>query len=343
MDESIHLMVTSPPYPMIAMWDGMFSQQNNDIKKALDLKDGNLAFELIHKELDSVWKECYRVLRPGGFACINIGDATRKLGDTFKLYSNHFRILQYCHQLGFDTLPVILWRKQSNAPNKFMGSGMLAAGAYVTLEHEYILILRKGSKREFHTLAEKENRMESAYFWEERNSWFSDIWDFKGVRQDLSNRITRSRSAAYPFELAYRLINMYSVKGDTVLDPFLGTGTSLLAAIASDRNSIGIEWDVHFRDVIVSSLQNTCQSMNTFIQKRLDNHRSFIKEYQKTKPVKYKNIHYHFPVMTKQETKLKLNYIKDITLVANDEIIVSHTEYESQQIPPMISLKGFNS
>ena len=104
---------------------------------------------------------------------------------------------------------------------------MYPGGAYVTLEHEYILILRKNGKRKFTTQPEKQNRRESAYFWEERNIWFSDIWDLKGIRQDIQQKDIRTRSAAFPFELAYRLINMYSVFGDTILDPFLGTGTTI--------------------------------------------------------------------------------------------------------------------
>jgi len=132
---------------MIEMWDEIFSKQKPSIGKALRRKDGNQAFELMNRELDRVWKEVYRVLKDGGFACINIGNATRKIGEEFRLYSNHSRILEYCLKLGFSSLPEILWRKQTNAPNKFMGSGMLPAGAYVTLEHEHILVLRKGNKR----------------------------------------------------------------------------------------------------------------------------------------------------------------------------------------------------
>ena len=124
---SIELMITSPPYPMIEMWDEIFSKQNPAIGEALREENGNQAFELMNKELDKVWKEVYRVLIDGGFACINIGNATRKIGDEFKLYSNHSRILEYCINLGFSSLPEILWRKQTNAPNKFMGSGMLAS------------------------------------------------------------------------------------------------------------------------------------------------------------------------------------------------------------------------
>ncbi|MBW1803357.1 MAG: site-specific DNA-methyltransferase, partial [Deltaproteobacteria bacterium] len=175
-DASVDLVVTSPPYPMIEMWDGVFSGQNPKIKKALINDDGPLAFELMHKELDPVWNETHRVLKRGGIVCINIGDATRTIGDDFALYPNHARILSHFFSSGFSSLPAILWRKQTNAPNKFMGSGMLAPGAYVTLEHEFVLILRKGGKRDFKNPDEKKLRRESAFFWEERNLWFSDIW-----------------------------------------------------------------------------------------------------------------------------------------------------------------------
>lgn len=142
-DSSVQLVVTSPPYPMIEMWDDIMSQQNPQINGALQDYNGNLAFELMHKELDLVWNEVKRVLIPGGIACVNIGDATRTLNGNFALYPNHARILSYFISNGFVNLPNIIWRKQTNAPNKFMGSGMLPAGAYVTLEHEWILIFRK--------------------------------------------------------------------------------------------------------------------------------------------------------------------------------------------------------
>jgi len=92
----------------------------------------------------------------------------------------------------------------------------------------------------------KKCRKESSYFWEERNVWFSDIWKLKGVRQLLNDKNTRNRSAAFPFELAYRLINMHSIREDTVLDPFAGTGTTTLASIASSRNSVVYEIDPDF-------------------------------------------------------------------------------------------------
>ena len=155
---SVDLIVTSPPYPMIQMWDATFCQQDPRIADALQAGRSEEAHERMHCLLDAVWAESFRVLKPGGFACINIGDATRSIDGTFALFPNHARILRHLSRAGFTLLPDILWRKPTNAPNKFMGSGMLPAGAYVTLEHEYILIFRKGGKRIFSTEAQKQNR-----------------------------------------------------------------------------------------------------------------------------------------------------------------------------------------
>jgi len=179
--ESVDLVITSPPYPMIEMWDKQFSSLNHEIKDALDKENGTEAFNLMHEELNKTWKEVYRVLKIGGFVCINIGDATRKIGNSFQLFSNHSRIIHNFQQLDFSVMPSIIWRKQTNKPNKFMGSGMLPSGAYVTLEHEHILIFRKGNNRKFDN-AQKSLRQNSSYFWEERNIWFSDIWmDLKEI------------------------------------------------------------------------------------------------------------------------------------------------------------------
>jgi len=324
-DKSIDLMVTSPPYPMIEMWDEIFSEQNPEIKTALANKHGNRAFELMHKELDKVWNEVFRVLKNGGFACINIGDATRKLDDRFRLYSNHSRILQHCIEIGFEPMPEILWRKQTNAPNKFMGSGMLPAGAYVTLEHEFILMLRKDGKRNFKTEEDKLNRQKSAYFWEERNNWFSDVWEgLKGTRQNHIDKAIRERSGAYPFELAYRLINMFSVRGDTVLDPFLGTATTTIASMVAGRNSIGIEIDKNFRDSIIQRIDTAIDTSKEQIENRLKNHLEFMKQRSTLKgEPKYTNSVYGFPVMTRQELELTLDEIETIEKVEN-EITVTY-------------------
>jgi len=306
-DQSIQLMVTSPPYPMIEMWDEGFGKSNPEIIKAIKVGDGWKSFELMHQILDDIWAECYRVLTVGGFACINIGDATRSIGGEFALYTNRARIDQKMRELGFTPLPDILWRKQSNAPNKFMGSGMLPAGAYVTYEHEYIAIYRKGGKRQFKTLEEKQLRRESAFFWEERNIWFSDLWNLKGTRQKLNGKELRERSAAYPFELPFRIIAMYSVKGDIILDPFMGTGSTHAAAIGLKRNSIGYEIDQSFEDTIEETKKNGVDWGIKRQQQRIDDHLEFIKQREASgKKIKHFNEHQNFKVMTSQERELRI-------------------------------------
>ena len=310
-DDTIDLVVTSPPYPMIAMWDEQFAAVDPVIGAALSEQDGVRAFELMHSALDEVWSECHRVLRPGGLAGINIGDATRKIGGEFRLFSNHSRILQKMASLGFSILPDILWRKPTNAPNKFLGSGMLPAGAYVTYEHEYILIVRKGGLRRFSS-ADKARRRRSAFFWEERNAWFSDVWvDLVGTRQPLGNGgvdalEARARSAAFPFELAYRLIQMHSLIGDTVLDPFLGTGTTAATAIASGRSSIGFEIDDSLERPIRNAIEAAVPLGRQYAQRRLDAHLDFLRSrLEQGRPCRHVNHHYGFPVVTSQETDLQ--------------------------------------
>jgi len=328
-DKSIDLMITSPPYPMIKMWDKIFLKQNPKIAEALENEDGKTAFELMNRELDKVWKEIYRVLKDGGIACINIGDATRKIGDEFKLYSNHSRILRSCLELGFSALPEILWRKQTNAPNKFMGSGMLPAGAYVTFEHEFMLILRKGSKRKFTSEEERKRRRESSFFWEERNLWFSDVWEgLKGTRQNNIDKNIRDRSGAYPFELPYRLINMFSLRGDTVLDPFLGTGTTTIASIATGRNSVGFEIDSNFKEHIISRLENLVEFSNQLLQKRIENHLNFVQEQTKTRGrLRYTSSYYGFPVVTSHEKEIIFDKLTRIRIRVN----IIEAEYRDEK------------
>ena len=324
--ESVDLVVTSPPYPMIEMWDEIFSTQSQRVRNALKKNDGLFAFEEMHRQLDKVWDELARVLKPGGIACINIGDATRTINEHFALYTNHSRILGHMHAIGFTALPTILWRKQTNAPNKFMGSGMMPPGAYVTLEHEYVLILRKGGKRNFFHMDEKKNRWQSAYFWEERNQWFSDVWmDLKGTTQNLVDNKARNRSAAFPFELPYRLINMFSVKGDMVLDPFLGVGTTMFAAMAAGRNSVGYEIDSHLREFILPRSTRIVDFANRRISKRLEAHIEFVRErFQKKGRFKYINAQYLFPVITKQEKELLLNQLESVSPSEKDGLKVTY-------------------
>jgi DNA modification methylase len=325
---TVDLVVTSPPYPMIEMWDSMFIGQNVEIGQALAKGDGSAAFEMMHVELDAVWQEVWRILKQGGIACINVGDATRTIANRFRLYPNHSRILNQFLKLGFQALPVILWRKQTNAPNKFMGSGMLPPSAYVTLEHEYILILRKGPKREFKLETEKQNRRESAFFWEERNAWFSDIWmDLKGASQNLSDRAARMRSAAFPFDVPYRLINMFSVKGDLVVDPFLGIGTTMWAAMTAGRNCIGYEIEGGLRDEIDVLKRTILPFANEIIKNRIRNHMDYLDTNTNSRSgFNYKNTYYNFPVKTRQEAEILLNPLMMIETTSKNSFEITYSD-----------------
>jgi DNA modification methylase len=346
--ESVDLVVTSPPYPMIKMWDAVFARLNPTIQKALADEKGMVAFEMMHKELDRAWHEIYRILKFGGMVCINIGDATRTIGDNFILYPNHSRVLNHMLYIGFSSLPEILWRKQTNSPNKFMGSGMLPAGAYVTLEHEHILILRKGPKRVFRGAADKRVRRESAIFWEERNAWYSDVWfDLKGTPQTMKYKDVRKRSAAYPFEIPYRLINMFSVKGDTVVDPFLGTGTTMIAAVAAGRNCLGFEIEPDFRKCILGGMSAAAKVSYEKIKNRLEGHMTFVKQrLESGGRFKYTNKHYGFPVVTNQERELMFELPESITETGADifkvcyldnplkENVINPQEFSFPQLSP---------
>lgn len=333
-DNSVDLVVTSPPYPMIEMWDEVLGQQNPEIIKALGSNSPKLAFELMHYELDKVWAECWRVMKEGTFLCINIGDATRTVDGEFSLYNNNTRIISACEKIGFNNLPNILWRKATNAPNKFMGSGMLPCGAYVTLEHEWILIFRKGSKRAFKTALEKKERRGSSFFWEERNIWFSDIWDLKGVKQKIDKSPTRERNASFPLELPFRLINMFSQKGDVVLDPFVGLGTTILAAILCERNSVGYEIDPLLHDIIDDNIENfDIDEANRSISDRFHRHINFIEERELAKKeVKHYNDRLGCKVMTGQESELIFHFIKNISKIPTADNQLSYeTSYYSDR------------
>jgi len=261
-DSSVHLMVTSPPYPMIQMWDDQFSKMDTKIAelwKTLEA-DGreetvNQIYDAMHENLAQVWQETFRVLVDGGIACINIGDATRSVNGKFRLFPNHARIIERCERIGFTTLPYILWKKPTTKPKykgkgAFLGSGFLPPNAYVTLDCEFILIFRKGNLRRFprHDAC----RYESAFSKKQRDTWFSQIWTVTGARQTESQ--LERRIAAFPDEIVERLVRMFSVKGDIVLDPFLGSGTTTKVAMLNQRCSVGYEVDENLLPLIRSKI-----------------------------------------------------------------------------------------
>ena len=258
-DGVVQLMVTSPPYPMIQMWDALFAKVDPKIAELWQKLNANaveenvrLIYDAMHENLAKVWQEAYRVLVEGGIACINIGDATRTINGKFQLFSNHSRITEICGKIGFTTLPYILWKKPTNKPTykgkgAFLGSGFLPPNAYITLDCEFILIFRKGKLRKFQPHDKK--RYDSVFTKKQRDEWFSQIWTLKGTRQTTSQ--LERRTAAYPEEIAERLIRMFSVKGELVLDPFLGSGTTTKIAIKNERNSVGYELDENLLPTII--------------------------------------------------------------------------------------------
>ncbi|MFP8953208.1 DNA methyltransferase [Natrialbaceae archaeon A-arb3/5] len=314
-DESVELVVTSPPYPMIEMWDDLFAELDPTVGDALESGDGQRAFEAMHRQLDRVWDELERVLVDGGLVCLNVGDATRSLDDSFRVYPNHARILEAFESRGFDPLPDILWRKPANSAAKFMGSGTLPPNAYVTLEHEYVLVFRKGGdRREFEPGADR--RYEAAYFWEERNDWFTDVWtDVRGELQTLEveDDDLRERSAAYPLEIPYRLLCMYSTYGDTVLDPFWGTGTTTLAAMCAGRNSLGYELEEAFLDVFDERVDDVPALSHSIGRTRLERHREFVQQRREDgKTLEYEADHYETSVVTKMERSIRFREVTAI-------------------------------
>ena len=312
-DDSVELVVTSPPYPMVEMWDDTFGALDPAVTEALAAEDGDRAFEAMHAVLDDAWAEVARVLVDGGIACVNVGDATRTL-DRFRVYHNHARVARGLERAGLEPLPDVLWRKPANSAAKFMGSGTLPPNAYVTLEHEYVLVFRNGARRSFEPGADR--RYEAAYFWEERNEWFSDVWtDVRGVSQDLGDdAAARQRSAAFPLAVPYRLVCMYSAYGDRVLDPFWGTGTTTLAAMAAGRDSVGVERDPDLVDAFDRRVADVPALSRRVALERLRDHAAFVDDRRAAgDPPSYEAEHYPTRVVTKAERSIRLYEVSEVT------------------------------
>jgi site-specific DNA-methyltransferase (cytosine-N4-specific) len=233
------------------MWDEQFSKTDPKIAELWKMLEADHReetvteiYDAMHLNLARVWQETHRVLVDGGIACINVGDATRTVNGKFRLFPNHARVIEHCERAGFTTLPYILWKKPTTKPKykgkgAFLGSGFLPPNAYVTLDCEFILIFRKGNLREFPR--NDAVRHDSKFTKKQRDAWFTQIWTLKGTRQ-THNEVER-RTGAFPDEIADRLIRMFSVKGDVVLDPFLGSGTTTKVAMQNERSSAGYEID----------------------------------------------------------------------------------------------------
>ena len=252
-DESIHLVITSPPY-----WN--LKQYNENPSQLGHIED----YEAFLVEIEKVWRDVFRVLVPGGRLVCVVGDvcvSRRKFGRhlVFPLHSD-IRVL--CRKIGFDNLNPIIWHKIANAsfevPNgtKFLGKPY-EPNAIIKNDMEFILMQRKpGGYRKPTEEQRRLSKIEKKDF----DTWFQQIWNITGAS-------TRNHPAPFPLELANRLVRMFSFHGDTVLDPFCGTGTTMVAALRHGRNSIGIDIDPEYCRMAARYLKK--ESSNLFINTEL--------------------------------------------------------------------------
>lgn len=217
-------------------------------------------YEHFLAELDKVWKESFRVLVPGGRVICVVGDvclSRRKNNGRHTVVPLHASIQEHCRRLGFDNLAPIIWHKISNAVYEVENGSSFLGKPYepnsvIKNDIEFILMQRKPGGYRTPSIAA---RVLSVISGEQHKEWFQQIWS------GLTGASTRHHPAPYPLDLAERLIKMFSFVGDTVLDPFMGTGTTVVAAAKSGRNSAGIEIDPHYFDMARKRIENETSSL----------------------------------------------------------------------------------
>ncbi len=257
-DNSVHLIITSPPY-----WQLKDYGTENQI-------GFNDDYETYINHLNLTWKECYRVLHDGCRLCINIGDqfARSVYYGRYKIIPIHTEIIKFCEILGLDFMGSIIWQKtttmNTSGGASIMGSFPHPRNGIVKLDFEYILLFKKQGNAPKPTVEQKNNAVMTNEEW---NTYFNGHWYFTGARQD-------KHLAMFPEELPHRLIKMFSFPNETVLDPFLGSGTTSLAAKNLGRNSVGYEINPEFIRIIKDKIGGddafTQVEVNVIQQKPID-------------------------------------------------------------------------
>lgn len=245
-NDSVHLIITSPPY-----WQLKDYGNNNQI----GFHD---SYEQYINNLNLVWKESSRVLHPGCKLCINIGDqfARSVYYGRYKVIPIRTEIIKFCESIGFDYMGAIIWQKVTTCNTtggaSVMGSFPYPRNGIIKLDYEFILILKKlGDSPKVAKVIKEASKLTQ----EEWNNYFYGHWNFAGEKQD-------KHLAMFPEELPKRLIKMYSFVGDTVLDPFLGSGTTTLAALKLNRNSVGYEINEKILSVIKGKLNPALKNIS---------------------------------------------------------------------------------
>lgn len=237
--DSIDLVVTSPPYWQLKDYGSQYQIGFND------------SYEEYINNLNLVWQECFRVLRNGCRLCINIGDqfARAVYYGRYKVVSIHSEIIRFCETLGMDYMGAIIWQKNTtmhtSGGQKVMGSFPYPRGGILKLDYEYILLFKKVG---IPPKVDKDVKEKSVLSPEEWETFFSGHWAFPGARQN-------GHIAVFPEVLPQRLIKMFSFVGDTVLDPFMGSGTTGIAARRCGRNSVGYEINPAFKEYYVEKVE----------------------------------------------------------------------------------------
>ena len=239
-EESVHLVVTSPPY-----WT--LKKYNDHVGQLGHVRE----YEHFLDQIEQVWRHVYRALVPGGRLVCIVGDVclSRRAHGRHVVIPLHADMVVRCRKLGFDNLTPIIWYKIANAKfevengSKFLGKPY-EPNAIIKNDIEFILMQRKpGGYRK----PTEEQRRLSMINKEQFDEWFRQSWALPGAS-------TREHPAPFPLELADRLVRMFSFFGDTVLDPFVGTGTTLLAAARAGRNAVGVEIDPRYAQIAKSRL-----------------------------------------------------------------------------------------
>ena len=247
-DKSVNLVITSPPY---------WQLKDYGTKNQIGYND---SYEEYVNNLNLVWKESYRVLDNGCRLCVNIGDqfARAVYYGRYKVIPIRTEIIKFCESINFDYMGAIIWQKKTTSNTtggaSLMGSFPTPRNGILSIDYEFILIFKKLGKP---TRTNKELKEQSKMTVKEWKEYFAGHWNFGGARQD-------GHIAMFPEELPKRLIKMFAFKGDTVLDPFLGSGTTSLAAKNLDRNSIGYEINPEFIPFIKKKLNVEKSPNNTF-------------------------------------------------------------------------------